>query len=462
MATREKIVLDKERQLTINLITSTEYCSKIIPIMNTKYLKVPYSKIVYKWIKDYWESFQKAPGRDITNIYQNNKLTLEEDESAEDCDSIKIFLKSLSKEFENTESKNIDFQIKDSKQYLQLVARELWLEDSKDRVLAGKDPLPCPNIEFEDDCFEIDGNELMKLEVKEKIPLVPDFLMLGSLVLLIGGLKLGKSWVTEQLAIAIASGGTLFRRWDCKKREVLFLPNEDTIDNVVKRFKLLKAQNIKGLHLKFNWKTRGIEAVNQVRQYIKDHPKVRLVIIDCLATIRGDSNSRSVYLDDYKEMCRWRDLCHELNITIFIVHHKNKPIALNATEGDVMDMINGSNGYGGVVDRTMVLVRARNDENAKLFSMGRDHEDLFLSMKWERPEDSDGWHVKGTREEIEDDENKIITIMKENGGQMKTGQIAKVAEITPGAVSQALSKLETIGKVKKVSYGLYKLYREEV
>lgn len=457
--TREKIELNKERQLLINLLTSTSFAEKIINVMDSKYLKVSYSKLVFKWTKEYWDEFHKSPGADIKNIYENNKLEI--DDEGDDADNIALLLSSLSKEFENTETKNIDFLVKDSKAYLQKVADELWLENTKDRIAVGKEPLPRPSIEFEDDSFEINGNDLMKLEIKERIPLVPDFLMLGSLVLLVGGLKLGKSWISEQLAIAVASGGMLFRKWECRKREVLFLPNEDTIDNVVKRFRLLKARDIKGLHIKFNWKTRGLEATNQVREYIKNHPKVRLVIIDCLATVRGDSNSRSVYLDDYKEMQRWRDLTHELNITIFIVHHKNKPIALNATEGDVMDLINGSNGYGGVVDRTMVLVRARDNPDGKLFSMGRDHEDLFLSLKWERPEDSDGWHVKGTREEIEDDKDRIIIVMKENGGQMKTGQIAKILEISGSAVTQRLEKLTLEGKIEKVSYGLYRLTREE-
>jgi hypothetical protein len=458
--TKIKINSDPECKLLINAIVNTDFLKSIHSSVKSKYLKVSYSKLLWKWVSEYYSTYGNAPGKQIQQIYLNNKE--QQEEPSEDSDNMKLFLSNLSKKYEILEAiESIKFETDCAKAYLQKNADELWLEDSKDRIAAGKELLPRPTIEIDDDCFEINGSDLMKMEIQEKIPLVPNFLMLGSLVLLVGGLKLGKSWISEQLAIAVASGGELFRKWECKKREVLFLPNEDRMENVLKRFRLLNAKDIKGLHIMFNWINRGNEAVNRVRNYIKVHSKVRLVIIDCLATVRGDSNSRAVYLDDYKEMQRWRSLCHELNITIFIVHHKNKPIGLTATEGDVMDLINGSNGYGGAVDRTMVLVRARDKPDAKLFSMGRDSEDLFLSLKWERPEESDGWHIKGTREEIEDDKDKIIIIMKENGGQMRTGQIAKIAEITSSAVVQRLDRLSLEGKVIKVSHGLYKLSREE-
>lgn len=105
--------------------------------MRSQFLKTPYSKLVFSWVNDYFTQFSEAPQRHIKDIYLNNKLSLQDDEETKDA--ISIFLQSISKEYENNDIGNIEFEIKNAIHYLKLQALEL-LKDQITDTIASNDP----------------------------------------------------------------------------------------------------------------------------------------------------------------------------------------------------------------------------------------------------------------------------------------------------------------------------------
>lgn len=133
--TREKIKLDAEVSILINCITNDRFLQEMIPIIRTNYFKLSYSKIIWKWIKEYFENYSCAPKKDITNLYKQKYALLKED--SDEDDAIKLFLSNLSKKYEEySEINNIDFLLKEAENYLAIRSGELLKEQIEDAILS--------------------------------------------------------------------------------------------------------------------------------------------------------------------------------------------------------------------------------------------------------------------------------------------------------------------------------------
>lgn len=462
MATREKIIVDNELNIIIYGIVNTNFLKMIHPFVKTNLFKISYSKVVWGWVSEHYLKYNEAPGKYISDIWKNKIGMIKEDD---EVSSIDLFLNNLSEKYETyNEVENIDPMFNDSRNYLKRRSLEV-LKDSIGEALENNDLDKAEELQqsytsvAKDNVIEYTGTELLNTEFKEPIPLVPEVLMLGSCVLLIGPAKTGKSWFALQLAIAISTGGMFLDKWKCNKRKkVLYLANEDAERTVKERLAKLKPENTDNLKIMFNWKARGQEAVNRVKNYVKENKQTRLVIIDCLGTVRGKSNNKSIYLDDYMEIERWRDLCHELTgVTILIIHHPKKTIGFNANDYDIMELISGSNGLGGAADRIMIMLRKRNDNVAKLYSYGRDSKDKSFGMYWEDVEHGPGWLIKGDGDikkiEMKEDWKKIINVMEEYKEPMTQVQISNLVGCTQSNISQLMPDLIEEGFVKTIRFG---------
>lgn len=105
-----------ERKIIIGLITSTEFCKTIIPILNLSNLESGTAKMMASWCVAYFSEYNRAPMRDIGNVYFS-KLR-EGSIPKELAEEIEVnILPSLSQEYEE-EAPNIEFLIKDTKKYL--------------------------------------------------------------------------------------------------------------------------------------------------------------------------------------------------------------------------------------------------------------------------------------------------------------------------------------------------------
>ncbi len=71
---------DSEKRLIINLITDSEFCATITPLINPEYFTNEYSRTIAKWVLTYYNDFGKAPGSEIIAVFERNADKLKPDQ----------------------------------------------------------------------------------------------------------------------------------------------------------------------------------------------------------------------------------------------------------------------------------------------------------------------------------------------------------------------------------------------
>lgn len=136
---KTQIENNMERKLITNCILSTPFLRGVIKTCKIEYLKTPFSRTVMKWVLDYYSAFNKAPAKDIQDIYLSYKLQVDREEA----DIIGTFLTSLSTSAE--EIQNIDFETRTALEYLRLRSCEV-LQDKLSKALEHKDFIEAENL----------------------------------------------------------------------------------------------------------------------------------------------------------------------------------------------------------------------------------------------------------------------------------------------------------------------------
>jgi len=106
---------NSEKSIITQIITDTEFCCAILPIAKQEYFEIKYAKIIFGWCKDYYDKYESAPGKYITDIFNTKKKKL----SSEDIELLEDFLQGLSgKYIEDGEKRNNKFYIEEAIIYL--------------------------------------------------------------------------------------------------------------------------------------------------------------------------------------------------------------------------------------------------------------------------------------------------------------------------------------------------------
>src|SRR5215203_5792958 len=138
--------------------------------------------------------------------------------------------------------------------------------------------------------------DLLSRELPPARWVVPDLLPEG-VTLLAGKPKIGKTWLAQGLAVAIATGGVALGSKRVEQGEVLYLALEDQERRLHKRFKrLLTEDPPRGLSAAVRWPTFDVGGAERIGDWCATHPNTRLVVIDTLKKVRPRTNGqRSVY-----------------------------------------------------------------------------------------------------------------------------------------------------------------------
>lgn len=137
MAVVNRIQIDSsvERRIIIGAITSTEFLKRISKDFKPEYLALPQFKKLYNWCLDYYEYYKQAPGVDIQNIFEERKVEIKKKKEVEFIDEL---LASLSEEFENNNKTNVDYLVKQTKDYLRKRGLVLLFKKGHELVEKGK------------------------------------------------------------------------------------------------------------------------------------------------------------------------------------------------------------------------------------------------------------------------------------------------------------------------------------
>ena len=212
--------------------------------------------------------------------------------------------------------------------------------------------------------------ELFDSAYQSKPPIIDGLLYRGT-YLFAGSPKIGKSFLMAQLAYHVSTGISL---WDypVRKGTVLYLALEDDHRRLQSRlFRMFGTESTEDLHFATYSHKLGAGLEDQLQCFVREHPDMKLIIIDTLQKIRESDSERSCYASDYKVVSQLKQFADAKGICLLLVHHTRKQQA-----DDKFDMISGTNGLLGAADGAFLLQKAkRTDSTATLDVSGRDQQD---------------------------------------------------------------------------------------
>lgn len=287
-----------------------------------------------------------------------------------------------------------------------------------------------------------DAQWLLEQPLPKRSWLVEDLISSG-LVLLVGAPKIGKSWASLQLALAVSTGES-FLGFATTQGDVLYLCLEDTFQRVQQRLFRLTDEANDRLHFAVSAEKLRCGLVEQLEAFADSRPGLRLVIVDTFQAVRVPT-AESAYKADYGDLGELKRFGDERGITVMAVHHTRKM----GDPSDVFNTVSGTNGITGSADETMVLAKAnRYDGTATLNVTGRDVEMAeyrlrFRDCRWEFVE-------RTSEEELEEREvpAAVLTVLDFMAGNVtgwrgtatKLMADAGVEGVRPNVLSKLLNE----------------------
>jgi hypothetical protein len=289
---------------------------------------------------------------------------------------------------------------------------------------------------------------------------IPGLLSEG-LTFLAGKPKLGKSWMAINIALTIAVGGKALGTTQVLPGDVLYLSLEDRWRRVKDRaWKVLKGLDIeasKRLEIAVEWPRQDQGGLEAICEWAERVERPTLVIIDTWARFRPISKgSRSAYDQDYEHVAALKGLIDHYGSSCLPVHHCKK-----AAAEDVVDELSGTLGLAGASDGTLVLTRARAENEAELFITGRDIEEKHLALEFDSKAFT--WKSLGTAAERTESKYKslLVPFFKANAGAcFSVAELAERLGVTEenhkNTFRQVLARMADSDLIARVRKGVYR------
>jgi hypothetical protein len=281
---------------------------------------------------------------------------------------------------------------------------------------------------------------------------VPKYVAEGC-TLFAGRPKIGKSWMTEDMALAVAAGGEVLGE-KVEQGDVLLLALEDNERRLQERFKKilgLFGRIPEALTYATEWKRVDEGGLEAIEAWIKAVKKPRLVVVDVLERVRPQQQGRKAqYEADYQAIAGLQRIASQHRIAIVIVHHVRK----SASEsGDAIDKISGTLGLSGAADSILIL--DRDGQGTKLYGRGRDVEEIDMAVTFDKGRCR--WNVIGQAGEVRksDERRLILDALNGSGTAMKRADIVAATGMKSNNVGYLLSKMMRDGDIERAPGGGY-------
>lgn len=262
---------------------------------------------------------------------------------------------------------------------------------------------------------------------------IVDVIVSKGLVILSAKSKIGKSWFALDLAIAVASGAD-FLGFNTTQGEVLYIDLENTKALTQQRLMILLngAEPPESLTIANDYSTMNDSFLEDITEYLEQHPKVSLVIVDVFQKIKkSKSNNKADYDDVYENFTPLKELAEKYNISLILVTHDRKM----TDPTDPFTNILGSTAIMGASDEVIVIhKKKRSDEEATLSITGRTVRECDYAIKFNHPICK--WEMVGNAAEIKEKREKeefynsplVKTIVKlvDQGKGEYTGKVSEI------------------------------------
>jgi RecA-family ATPase len=290
--------------------------------------------------------------------------------------------------------------------------------------------------------------ELMKLEFPPPQWLVEGLLPEG-LTVLSGAPKIGKSWLSLQIALSITTASPLFGRAPASEKSVLLLALEDNERRLQERISKCRLTASEKFCLATKWE----DGISGLKLFLLDNPTIKLCIIDTLAVFlpSQDTRGRNAYDADVARMRELHNLGRDTGTSLLMIHHDKQ-----GEDSDWASKMNGSSGVIGTADTLIRLsVQKRGSRQAKLQVTGRDVEDLELNLKLD--DTTMSWQIdKGQDDrQLTALQNDVLQLVPFTPASIRSREIADKLAKEQSQISDILKKLTDRGYVFSPTYSEY-------
>jgi hypothetical protein len=296
------------------------------------------------------------------------------------------------------------------------------------------------------------AGELLALDLPEPRHIVDGLLAEGSAILA-GRPKIGKSWLSLQLAIAVARGAKVFGQATTNGGDVAYLALEDNARRLKSRLaKLLDGSKPPArLWVFTEWRRMDDGGLEALDAWLTGATEPRLVIIDTLARFKS-RRGRNVdpYDHDHAVMSQLTQLAGKHRVAILLVHHTRK-----ALSDDFIDSVTGTLGLSGGTDATLVLARSRGQADALLSITGRDVDEQELALSFDA--ESCTWTFMGDADDyrLSTARRDVVNAMTAANEPMMPVQVAKVLGKNRNTIRWHMAEMAKDGTLKAWADGKY-------
>jgi hypothetical protein len=305
------------------------------------------------------------------------------------------------------------------------------------------------------------------LDAQEFPPLswvVPSLVPEG-MSMLIGGPKIGKSWLSLDIALAVASGGRALGTVETGlPRPVLHLALEDGDRRLKARTRELRGELPNPRLWDYMTRIEPNMVVPTIEAWLEtiEPDDVPLVILDTLGKVMPQAMpGESPYQRDYRIAGRLKRICDDRpGMALLVLHHDRK-----ATSEDFVDGVSGTNGIAGAADTIIVISRTRTETTGLFKVTGRD----VVEREYAVTVEGGAWRLIGEdlsssaseaqtmklTANLGDRSADILRLVSERPQGVRAAEVCTAMDISADDARRYLHRLHEAGKLGKPERGLY-------
>ena len=289
-------------------------------------------------------------------------------------------------------------------------------------------------------------------------------------VVLAGAPKVGKSWLSLAMLVAIARGGNALGVIDVgPARPVLHIALEDNSRRMQRRIRQLGGATPNLFDFQTGEELPDHHAITFATAWLEQHRHERPVVcIDTLGRImRAALPGQGTYERDYRLGATLKNLAEVApGSTVLAVHHTRKALG----EGDWMETVSGTNGVNGAADATLVITRKRGEEAGRLSITGRDIEnDGTLALTRDATSQGMSWVLDGSSieeamqrveetesvDDLGDTSKRIVEYVGKHLAGVGPKDVARDVRVDYDLAKRYLARLADSGSIRKTGRGRY-------